>query len=106
MRRIPGTIAILLTVFLTTASAQTPKPPAGMDTYLFGMLSAATSPPAPAAEAQALQLEHRKNMEPDGRGRRDGRRGTTARTAAIIEASSSSRETPARRLTRWSRTTR
>ena len=63
MRRIPGTVALLLTVFLTTAIAQTPKPPAGMDTYLFGLLKRGKVEPAPAAEAQALQLAHRKNME-------------------------------------------
>jgi uncharacterized protein YciI len=62
VRRIPGTVALLLAVFLTTTSAQTPKPPAGMDTYLFGILRSGGVPPAPTAEAQAMQLEHRKNM--------------------------------------------
>jgi uncharacterized protein YciI len=62
VRRIPGTVALLVAVFLTTTSAQTPKPPAGMDTYLFGILRSGGVPPAPTAEAQAMQLEHRKNM--------------------------------------------
>ena len=74
MRRLPGIAALMLAVSLFPSgpthggalqggSAQAQKPPAGMDTYLFGVLRRGSAEPAPAAEAQALQLAHRQNME-------------------------------------------
>ena len=63
MRRVLGIAVLLLTAAVVPAAAQTPKPPAGMDTYLFGILRRGEVPPAPAEEAKALQAEHRKNME-------------------------------------------
>jgi uncharacterized protein YciI len=62
VRRLSGIAALLLAVSIGPAGAQTPKPPAGMDTYLFGILRSGDVPPPPTAEAQAMQLEHRKNM--------------------------------------------
>jgi uncharacterized protein YciI len=52
-------------LFLASAvcsAAQTPKPPAGMDTYLFGVLRRGSVPPAPAAEAEKMQRAHLENM--------------------------------------------
>jgi len=62
VRRVPVIAALLLALSVLPAGAQAPKPPAGMDTYLFGILRSGDVPPAPTAEAQAMQLEHRKNM--------------------------------------------
>ena len=55
-------VALLLAV-PASALAQAEKPPAGMDTYLFGILRSGTMPPAQAADAEALQQAHRRNME-------------------------------------------
>lgn len=43
-------------------AAQSPKPPAGMDVYLFGVLRRGQTPKATGAEAEALQRAHRENM--------------------------------------------
>lgn len=58
-----GALALLLTLVSTPAFGQADKPPAGMDTYLFGILRSGKLPPLPAAEADALQQAHRGNME-------------------------------------------
>ena len=58
-----GALALLLALVSAPAFAQAEKPPAGMDTYLFGILRSGKLPPAPAAEAEALQQAHRRNME-------------------------------------------
>jgi uncharacterized protein YciI len=59
-----GALALLFT-FISSAPAlaQAEKPPAGMDTYLLGILRSGQQPPAPADEAKALQQAHRQNME-------------------------------------------
>jgi len=44
------------------AGAQAPKPPAGMDVYLLGVLRRGATPPATGAEADPLQRGHRENM--------------------------------------------
>jgi uncharacterized protein len=53
----------LLAAFVMSAHAQAPGPPAGMDTYLFGVLRRGNVPPAPDAEAQAMQRAHLENMQ-------------------------------------------
>ena len=58
-----GALALLLALVSAPAFAQAEKPPKGMDTYLFGILRSGKLPPAPAAEAEALQQAHRGNME-------------------------------------------
>lgn len=63
MRRLPSITVLLLAALLSTADAQAPKPPAGMDAYLVGILRRAVVSPAPPAEARAAQLAHLKNME-------------------------------------------
>lgn len=68
MRRLSGTASLLLVIALgvacaAPAGAQPPKPPAGMDTYLFGILRRGdVKPPASPDEARSLQAAHRQNM--------------------------------------------
>lgn len=56
--------ACLLVSFVAAAPtvAQTPKPPAGMDVYLFGILRRGPTPKATGAEAERLQGAHLQNM--------------------------------------------
>ncbi len=63
MRRIPGIAALLLAVSVAPSGAQAPKPPAGMDAYLFGVLRRGEVEPTTPDEARTLQAAHRGNME-------------------------------------------
>jgi uncharacterized protein YciI len=58
-----ATCVLLAVVFASAAAQEPPKPPAGMDTYLFGILRRGSVTPATDAEAQARQRAHRQNME-------------------------------------------
>lgn len=59
----PGALALLLVLLAAPAFAQAEKPPAGMDTYLFGIVRSGKAEATPPADKQALQKEHRANME-------------------------------------------
>ena len=63
MRQAPVVLALLVATMPASAAAQPPQPPAGMDTYLFGILRRGDGEPAPPAEAKTLQAAHRENME-------------------------------------------
>lgn len=56
-------LALLLALAPVPAAGQPHKPPAGMNTYLFGILKTGHVAPAPAAEAKTLQDGHLRNME-------------------------------------------
>ncbi len=62
MRRAVLVAGLCLAVLIVPASAQAPKPPAGMDVYLFGVLRRGNVPPATGTEADTLQRAHRENM--------------------------------------------
>ncbi len=62
VRRAAWVAGLCFAVLTVPASAQSPKPPAGMDVYLFGVLRRGAVPPATGAEADALQRAHRENM--------------------------------------------
>jgi uncharacterized protein YciI len=61
--RVVGLLFVVSVVSVASAAAQAPKPPAGMDTYLFGVLRRGSVPPAPKAEAEKMQRAHLQNME-------------------------------------------
>jgi uncharacterized protein YciI len=60
--RVAGLLFVVCVVSVASAAAQAPKPPAGMDTYLFGVLRRGSVPPAPKAEADKMQRAHLENM--------------------------------------------
>jgi len=62
MRRTACVTSLLLALLAASMHAQEPKPPAGMDVYLLGVLRRGAVPPAAGPEADALQRGHRENM--------------------------------------------